>query len=41
MAAEVVNDVGVLGAVVSIVIDKGSDADDILPPPSIAVAVNK
>ena len=41
MAAVVVNDVGALGAVVSTVIDKGSEADDVLPTPSVAVAINK
>ena len=37
----VVNDVGALGAVVSIVIDKESEAEEILPAASVAFAVNE
>ena len=39
--AVVVNDVGALGAVASTVIDQESEADDVLPAASVAVAVNE
>ena len=41
VAAAVDKDVGAFGAVVSIVIDKESEADDTLPAVSVAVAVNE
>ena len=41
IAAAVDKDVGAFGAVVSIVIDKESEADDTLPAVSVAVAVNE
>ena len=39
VVAGVVNDMGASGAVVSTVIDKGSDDVDVLPAASVAVAV--
>ena len=41
VADAVANDVGALGAVVSIVIDKESEAEEILPAASVAFAVNE
>ena len=41
MVAAVDKDVGAFGAVVSIVIDKESEADDTLPAASVAFAVNE
>ena len=41
VVAEVVKDKGALGAVVSIVIDKADDIDEVLPALSVAVAVNE
>ena len=41
VVAEVVNDEGALGAVVSIVIDKISEEPEIFPAESVAVAVSE
>ena len=41
VAEDVDKDVGASGAVVSIVIDNESEADDTLPAASVAVAVNE
>ena len=39
VVAVVVNEVGALGAAVSIVIDNAEEAEDVLPAASVAVAV--
>ena len=41
VVAAVVNDVGALGAVVSIVIERPEEAEEVLPAASVAVAVNE
>ena len=41
MVEAVVSDVGAFGEVVSIVMAKGEEVDDVLPAVSVAVAVNE